>query len=497
MNSNQNNAKSLELSDQENDGGALEKQRNAKRMLEFSKRSSKVTFDTEVVRIPSENYFEYYEDHVQQNDNSNTSKEDEETPSELDICSEVTDSDGEIEIPDGLVDCESNKSPSLPRPPQINKLRHEMQEFSAISSTPIEVLKLRTNSVHDDKSPRSDWIEKGSMLREKLKELETEINSFRNQNKTLLKLKQAIELERVELETKRQEFEGFIHDQKVKMEIMIHDEKVKVEEERLKYETLIKNFKVPDKKAKEEVKQLKEKVEDLEKDMKNKEIKHGASQSRLRTQIRNLEKENKENSITIDALKKDNKKLETENSRLRRQNNNKMLQEINRNIAKLGTTEPKATVTEEAKSGRTANKQPIKTVLAVEKHDDPSDTSSSSEEEPPERVGESIPSSYFPPEKSKERTKNVPLELKNSNANTVLALPRKEIMNPDGSKDIWYPNGNLKKISQNGMIVKMLYFNKDIKETNIDEGTVKYYYAGTNTWHTSYLDGLEILEFPK
>lgn len=73
---------------------------------------------------------------------------------------------------------------------------------------------------------------------------------------------------------------------------------------------------------------------------------------------------------------------------------------------------------------------------------------------------------------------------------------KREITNADGSKDIWYPNGNLKKISADGMNLRMLYFNKDIKETNIREGTVKYYYAETNTWHTSYLDGLEILEFP-
>ena len=43
----------------------------------------------------------------------------------------------------------------------------------------------------------------------------------------------------------------------------------------------------------------------------------------------------------------------------------------------------------------------------------------------------------------------------------------------------------------------MLYYNKDIKETNVNEGTVKYYYADNNTWHTTYIDGLEILEYPK
>lgn len=83
-----------------------------------------------------------------------------------------------------------------------------------------------------------------------------------------------------------------------------------------------------------------------------------------------------------------------------------------------------------------------------------------------------------------------------TNKNDIAAEFKREIVNSNGSKDIWYPNGNLKKISSDGMIIRMLYFNKDIKETNINEGTVKYYYAETNTWHTTYLDGLEILEFP-
>lgn len=81
-------------------------------------------------------------------------------------------------------------------------------------------------------------------------------------------------------------------------------------------------------------------------------------------------------------------------------------------------------------------------------------------------------------------------------ANSSNQPMKREITNEDGSKDIWYSNGNLKKISADGLMIRMLYFNKDIKETNVSEGTVKYYYAESNTWHTTYLDGLEILEFP-
>lgn len=66
----------------------------------------------------------------------------------------------------------------------------------------------------------------------------------------------------------------------------------------------------------------------------------------------------------------------------------------------------------------------------------------------------------------------------------------------DGRKEIWYPNGNLKKISADGSLTKMIYYNGDVKET-LSDGTVKYFYAETKTWHTTYSDGLEILEFPE
>ncbi|KAL0266572.1 UNVERIFIED_CONTAM: hypothetical protein PYX00_009079 [Menopon gallinae] len=66
----------------------------------------------------------------------------------------------------------------------------------------------------------------------------------------------------------------------------------------------------------------------------------------------------------------------------------------------------------------------------------------------------------------------------------------------DGRREIIYPNGNVKKISADGRIVKMIYYNGDLKETDIVEGSEKYYYAQTKTWHTTYKDGLEVLEFP-
>ncbi|CAK1541652.1 unnamed protein product [Leptosia nina] len=71
-----------------------------------------------------------------------------------------------------------------------------------------------------------------------------------------------------------------------------------------------------------------------------------------------------------------------------------------------------------------------------------------------------------------------------------------EIKKPNGSRELKYPNGNVKVISADGKYSKFIYYNGDIKENFYDEGRVKYFYAESKTYHTTHPDGLEILEFP-
>ncbi|XP_045770824.1 centromere protein J [Maniola jurtina] len=71
-----------------------------------------------------------------------------------------------------------------------------------------------------------------------------------------------------------------------------------------------------------------------------------------------------------------------------------------------------------------------------------------------------------------------------------------EIRKPDGTKELKFPNGNVKLISADGKYSKFIYYNGDIKENFYNEGRIKYYYAETKTFHTTHPDGLEVLEFP-
>lgn len=72
-----------------------------------------------------------------------------------------------------------------------------------------------------------------------------------------------------------------------------------------------------------------------------------------------------------------------------------------------------------------------------------------------------------------------------------------EIKGPDGTRELRFPNGNIKFLAPDGKYTKFVYYNGDIKENFYNNGTIKYFYAETKTYHTTHADGLEVLEFPE
>ncbi|EDV92884.1 trichohyalin isoform X2 [Drosophila grimshawi] len=343
-----------------------------------------------------------------------------------------------------------------------------------------------------------------NLVRKRLQELETEIATFKEQNAQLLLLKQQHELDKANSAQEHQEAMDRVHDEKIKAEIYLHDERMKIEEERRKCEQQMRMQKSNiNTKEKRELAALKQEVEALQQQLKQKEQTHVAAQARLRAQLRATEKEQRGYQDEIELLGRENKRLEQELVKLTRDSNSKMLQEINRNIARLAPKlEPAQKNTDE--NGKRQSKS-IGDVLqekatkqrSVASRRHSCNRSSRRKSQPPNESYASSSSGeldevVIPSPPAAKKASPVP----GTHGNSSNSEFKREIVNADGSKDIWYPNGNLKKISCDGMSVRMLYFNKDIKETDIRGGTVKYYYAETNTWHTTYLDGLEILEFP-
>uniref|UniRef100_A0A8B9R694 Centrosomal P4.1-associated protein n=1 Tax=Astyanax mexicanus TaxID=7994 RepID=A0A8B9R694_ASTMX len=66
---------------------------------------------------------------------------------------------------------------------------------------------------------------------------------------------------------------------------------------------------------------------------------------------------------------------------------------------------------------------------------------------------------------------------------------------PDGGRLIVFPNGTRKELSADGLSIKVTFFNGDIKHIMPDQRVI-YYYAGAQTTHTTYPDGIEVLQFP-
>ncbi|XP_037655610.1 centromere protein J isoform X2 [Choloepus didactylus] len=134
---------------------------------------------------------------------------------------------------------------------------------------------------------------RSQVLREKVIELETEIEKFKAENTSLAKLR--IERESA-LEKLRKEIADF-EQQKAKelarIEEFKKEEMRKLQKERKvfeKYATAARAF--PDKKEREEIQALKEQIAELQEDLKRKEAKWLSTHGRLRSQIEMLVKEN-------------------------------------------------------------------------------------------------------------------------------------------------------------------------------------------------------------
>ncbi|EGW13518.1 Centromere protein J [Cricetulus griseus] len=65
----------------------------------------------------------------------------------------------------------------------------------------------------------------------------------------------------------------------------------------------------------------------------------------------------------------------------------------------------------------------------------------------------------------------------------------------DGRTIITFPNGTRKEISADKKTVLIKFFNGDMKKVKPDQRVI-YYYADAQTTHTTYPDGVEVVQFP-
>ncbi|XP_021005318.1 centromere protein J-like isoform X2 [Mus caroli] len=70
-----------------------------------------------------------------------------------------------------------------------------------------------------------------------------------------------------------------------------------------------------------------------------------------------------------------------------------------------------------------------------------------------------------------------------------------ERMLSDGRTIITFPNGTRKEISADKKTTLIKFFNGDMKKIKSDQKVI-YYYADAQTMHTTYPDGVEVVQFP-
>uniref|UniRef100_H0XC11 Centrosomal P4.1-associated protein n=1 Tax=Otolemur garnettii TaxID=30611 RepID=H0XC11_OTOGA len=341
-------------------------------------------------------------------------------------------------------------------------------------------------NISQDQSPGDSA--RSQVLREKVIELETEIEKFKAENTSLAKLR--IERESA-LEKLRKEIADF-EQQKAKelarIEEFKKEETRKLQKERKvfeKYTTAVRSF--PDKKEREEIQALKQQIADLREDLKRKEAKWSSTHGRLRSQIEMLVRENtdlREEMKVMERFRLDAwKKAEAIESSLKvdpRGTAENPSVRFQKNLISSGTQ-----VEKYKKNYLPSQGNPLQRSKSTRPcdlgHSDKGQAAS------PREALEPV---NFPDTEYKEK------EEKEEEIQGEISHPdgKVEKVYKNGCRVILFPNGTRKEVSADGKTVTVTFFNGDVKQVMPDERVI-YYYAAAQTTHTTYPEGLEVLHF--
>lgn len=409
--------------------------------------------------------------------------------------------------------------------------------YSSVTSDDIADMKTAPNTntdsscqsvkMYKDMSTNTDEpvIINSDLLKTRLADLEEEIETFRSENARVTKLKDQYEINSRNLDKRKRQLEKDFDEQKHSLQFQLDEEKNKLSKDRLIYDRYareIKEGKSLRQKDKEELTVMRNKVAELEQELKLKESKWGATHARIRNQLRHTEKENATLRTENTELRSKNGKLEATNKQLlsRRPSDTKVLHEINKNLSKLTHPDGKQTLTSRKSLGnveknkkiirnrtRSAseilnqrnNSSDIDNLLDTNKENDRNSSNSSINDS--SKIDER---SFYQIEQEYEKLFGAAFAEQNNEVLPAaeasyanLSARKDETVLEDGSVQVSYSNGNIKTVSADGRTIVMQYHNCDRKETFKDTGVVKYLYADANTWHTTYPDGVEVLEFSK
>ncbi|XP_055086712.1 centromere protein J [Periophthalmus magnuspinnatus] len=341
------------------------------------------------------------------------------------------------------------------------------------------------------------------LLRERLAELEVEIQRFKKENASLAKLRKDNLRVQEELRRERGDFEQTVAQERSCFEEYKREEMRKLQRERRLLENHISIARtVPNKNERKEIQALKQQLSSVQEELRRKECRWANTHSRLRHQLEALGKDNsalREEVKTLEKLRIMAWKKTVDCDKPSAAKGVKFATPLDSSrTSQKSPPAPDTRGTRRASApGGTVGTKEIKSSLRR-----PSLTVTAVKET---ELGDQNQSSLSPKKAdgcSPGETQSEPRPAQDCDRS--VQGPQEEVPGPDGKVEqvlssgarlIVFPNGTKKEVSSDGQTVKVTFFNRDTKELTADQRVI-YYYAEAKTTHITYPDGMEVLHFP-
>ncbi|XP_051882499.1 centromere protein J-like [Pristis pectinata] len=369
------------------------------------------------------------------------------------------------------------------------------------------------------------------LMKDKLLELESEINQFRAENSTLAKLRDDREKAMMDLRKEIADFERKKAEELTQLEEYKKEELKRLQKERMVFEKYAAAARaIPDKKEREEIKVLKQQIVDLQEELKRKELRWSSTYTRLRNQIDALTKENQELRDEVKIMER--LRLETwkkADTAIEKKTENSLPQLMKTDMVPLDARKKETdSLIKQRNGGRTPKASGNKSSYRIEQTSPRNNKLTHAvKTSDPAMTRNGLKESSVSLVRNVENTNmndtavsgmNLSVSCENVLNEEQVSAPANSCLDFNGAKDeiqeeikysdgkveqvlrsgrhiIIFCNGTRKEVSADGKTIKVTFFNGDIKQMMSDQ-TVIYYYADAQTTHTTYPDGLEVLQFP-
>ncbi|XP_062313672.1 centromere protein J isoform X3 [Osmerus eperlanus] len=354
-------------------------------------------------------------------------------------------------------------------------------------------------------------------LRERLVELELEIERFRKENSALAKLRQENEQSQESLRKERAEFEQRKAEELARFEEFRKEETRRLQKERQVFEKHASAARaIPDKKERQEILCLKQQLSSLQEELRRRESRWSTTHSRLRQQVEALGTDNgalREEVRTLERLRLSTWKSSHADADKERKDKPGFFESSSGTKTVKFASPPESMRSSPPQISHTTRGSPggssppsaggIRSSL---KRSNPAPSpealagrggspgAGSTSQDTTLNQEHSLNLSPRAGDQQTEETSEVEEQ---QPSQEVLTHPdgKTERLLPCGGRLILFPNGTRKEVSADGQTAKVTFFNGDIKQVLGDQRVV-YYYAEAQTTHTTYPDGMEVLQFP-